>query len=291
MSKAKDIFDRRLVRARKARGQKLAIDPFLELRAADDIAERLLDVNRQFSSALIMGSPAISKRIIQIAGDKLGSVVQADFSSCPQGLDVICSETSLPFKPQSFDLVISALGLHKINHVPQALMGMKSLLKPDGLFIAGLFGGDTLRELRYALYAAEEMVYGQVSPRISPMITLQQAANLLQKSGFSMPVVDRDYVKVTYKTLPSLYQDLRKMGETNALIGRSRTAVSKRFFTKLEGLYKQNHLDKNTGNLKAGFDILWLTGWATHPDQPKPLKPGSAKSSLADALGVKEQKI
>ena len=288
MDKPKDIFDRRLVCARKGRGQKMSLDPFLELRAAADITERLLDVNRDFERALILASPVIGEHIMQAVGGKLKHIIRTDFTDNAKGLDVICSETALPFKPQSFDLVVSVLGLHKVNNVPGALMGMKSLLKPDGLFIGGLLGGDTLRELRHALYTAEETVYGQVSPRVSPMITLQQAANLLQKAEFTMPVVDRDNVQVSYKSLSSLYQDLRRMGDTNALAGRDKNAVSKRLFNKLDEVYRQNQADEK---FTANFDVLWLTGWAPHPSQPKALKPGSAKNRLADSLGVEEQKL
>ncbi|PHR92869.1 MAG: SAM-dependent methyltransferase [Robiginitomaculum sp.] len=298
MNKAKDIFDTRLVRARRARGQKHAIDPFLLHRCADDAAQRILDINRTFSRTLIFANPEISKRIVQIvqeagdkeAGDKLEHVVCVDHSDAVDGLDLVCAETGLAFMSGSFDLVINALSLHGVNHVPQALGEMKRLLKPDGLLIAALFGGETLGALRHALYETEDTLYGRVSPRVSPMVSLQQAAKLLQTAGFAMPVTDRDVVQIHYSNLASLYADLRRMGETNTLNGRARRPVSKRFFQKLEQIYARDHGDAS-GKFIVKFELVWMTGWTPHKDQPKPLKPGSAKTRLADALGVKEQKL
>jgi hypothetical protein len=161
---------------------------------------------------------------------------------------------------------------------------------PDGLFIGVLFGGDTLSALRHGLYEAEDEVYGQVSPRISPMIKLQHAAGLLQSGGFTMPVVDRDLVRVNYSALSRLFMDLRDMGETNALTDRSRAPTSRRFFRTLEAIMKRNSGDEN-GKLVTVFDLICMAGWKAHKDQPKPLKPGSATTKLSDALGVKEQKL
>jgi len=158
------------------------------------------------------------------------------------------------------------------------------------LFICAFFGGETLRELRHALYEAEDASLGRVSPRVSPMIDVQQAAGLLQKSGFKMPVIDRDFVKVSYNSLDGLFKDLARMGERNALAQRSKAGSSKGLFDKLNEIYKRDHTNKK-GKLNVGFDIIWMTGWSAHPDQQKPLKPGSATSRLSDALGVKEHKL
>lgn len=276
MNETKDIFDTNLVQKRRVRGRKLGIDPFLHHRCADDAIERILDINRTFTRTLLIANTDITTRIIAATGHKLG--------------ETYCVDTLDAVETQGFDLIFDGLNLHTINAVPQSLAKIKTLLKPDGLYIAALFGGETLSGLRHALYEVEDTLYGQVTPRISPMITLQQGAKLLQSTGFAMPVTDRDLVTINYSGLSALFTDLRKMGETNALVGRSKRPVTKRFFTELHSVYSRDHSTEN-GKLRVNFDILWLTGWAPHKDQPKPLKPGSAKARLADALGVPELNV
>jgi len=293
MTKAKPQqapFERGLVRRRRARGYNMGGDNFLYGRYADDVAARVLDVNRNFEHVLILGNADLGRLVAKKLGEKFGHIIFADHSSNPAGLDLTCDEEALPFKPESFDLVINLLSLHGVNNVPQALAFMRRLLKPDGLFIASLFGGNTLGELRHVLYAAEDEVYGRVSPRVSSMIRLDQATALLSACGFTLPVADRDVVMVMYTKLTTLYTDLRRMGETNILSARATSSVSRKFFTKVAEIYRRDHGD-DAGKYKVSFETLWLTGWAPHPDQPKPLKPGSAKISLADALGVKEEKL
>ncbi len=291
MMEAKQIFDRKLVRARRKRSHKFPTDPFLFQRCAHDICERILDIHRDFSSTLLIGSPEITHSIATTIQDKLGYIIHCDHSNTTQTKHVICSESDLPFADKSFDLVINTLSLHGVNNVPKALSEYKRVLMPDGLLIANLFGGTTLRNLRNTLYEAEESLYGRISPRVSPMITSEQATRLLQSAGFAMPVVDRDIIKINYKALASLFADIRRMGDSNALADRSKQSVSKRFFKKIEEIYKRDYSDEKSGKLKATFEIIYLTGWSPHKDQPKPLKPGSATTRLADALGVKEQKI
>ena len=291
MNKSKLIFDRKLVRTRRARGRKYSADPFLFQRCADDACERILDIKRNFTNTLLIGSSEITREIASKISDKLGNVIHCDHNNTVHGNHIICAETALPFAPQSFDLVINLLSLHAVNNVPKALSEFKRILKPDGLFLASLFGGQTLRNLRTAFYETEETLYGHISPRISPMITSEQATNLLQSSGFAMPVIDRDMVNVNYGSLSSLFMDIRRMGDSNALMDRSTIPVSKKFFHGLEKIYKRDFTNTENRKLKAGFEIIWLTGWAPHESQPKPLKPGSATTRLADALGVKEQKL
>lgn len=291
MSKAKPIFDRQLLRARRARGMKYTADPFLYQRCVEDICERILDINRNFSATLLFGSSEMTRHITEIIGPKLGHTVHCDHNNAVQSNDIICSETALPFAPHSFDLVINVLSLHTVNNVPKALAGFKHALTPDGLFIASLFGGQTLKNLRNAFYEAEEDIYGHISPRISPMITSEQATNLLQSTGFAMPVVDRDLVNINYSSLGSLFTDIRRMGDSNVLMDRSKTPASKKLLHKLEHIYKRDFTNTETGKIRASFEIIWLTGWNPHENQPKPLKPGSATTRLADALGVKEQKL
>lgn len=283
-------FDRKLLRVRRERGSRMGEDRFLYKRVADDAVERVLDINREFERSLLIGDAEISETLVNTVGHKLGHIVRVDYTNGVPDLDIVADEERLPFIENSFDFIFSGLGLHAVNAVPQTLMSIKRLLKPDGLFIAALFGGTTLSELRHALYEAEDMTRGEVSPRVSPMIDVQQAAGLLQKSGFTMPVVDRDKVSVNYRSLDDLYADLRSMGETSILAARSRKGASKSLFDALKQIYQRDH-KQNDGRLKASFDILWMTGWSPHESQPKPLKPGSAKARLSDALGVKEQKL
>lgn len=292
-NKPKDIFDTACVRVRRGKGQKLAgsnDDPYLLVRCAEDAVERILDINREFSRTLIFANIEISKLIKARTEYKLGHIICVDHTSHPNGLDLVCRETALPFAPHSFDLVINCLSLHTVNNVQHALMEIKTLLKPDGVFIGALFGGETLGALRHALYETEDTLYNRVTPRVSPMISLQQAAKLLQSSGFTMPVSDRDLVQTHYASLSSLFYDLRRMGETNTLLGKTNTPVSKRFFEMLTHIYTRDHAN-NAGKLIVKFDILWLTGWVHHKDQPKPLKPGSATTRLSDVLGVPESKL
>jgi len=279
-------FDCSLVRHRKRRAQKLADklsgDRFLYTRCVDDVVERVLDVRRQFQNTLLIGATEITQNVAERLGDKIGHTLSIN--------DIVCDEDALPFQPESFDLVINLLTLHAVNEVPQILAKTRSLLKPDGLFLAAFFGGETLSALRHVMYGAEDKLYGRVSPRVSSMITLDLATTLLSSNGFSMPVTDRDIVNVSYKSLDTLYRDLRLMGETNVLAERANTPVSRRFFHEVEAIYKRDHSTKS-GKYAVTFEIIWLAGWAPHPDQPKPLKPGSAKVKLAEALGVQEGKL
>jgi len=285
MNTAKDnpapiIFDRALLRARRRRAGRLTGDRFVDARVCEDMSARLADVSRDFANVLILGRAHLANDIAHASAAKFGDVICA-------GSNI--DDEVLPYKDAQFDLVISALNLHSVNHVPRALMELRRVLKPDGLFLGALFGGQNLHGLRHALYEAETNIYGRVSPRISPMIELGQAGTLLGHAGFAMPVIDRDFFVVNYGKLESLYQDLRLMGETNALDGRHKAPVSRRFFAELGRIYARDHSTDN-GRQAVSFDILWLTGWAPHPGQQKPQKPGSAKTRLSDALGVKEYK-
>ena len=278
----KGPFDCALVGRRRRRAENLSGDRFLHTRCVDDVVERVLDVKRQFQNTLLIGAPDITQNIIERLGGKIGQ------PTCVN--DVVSGKEDLPFKPESFDLVVNLLTLHAVNEVPQVLAKTRNLLTPDGLFLAAFFGGETLSVLRHVMYAAEDKLYGRVSPRVSSMITLDLATSLLSSSGFTMPVADRDMVNVSYTDLGRLYGDLRLMGETNVVAARTRTPVSHRFFREVETIYKRDY-STATGKLAVKFEIIWLTGWAPHPDQPKPLKPGSAKTKLADALGVEEGKL
>src|ERR1700691_3245789 len=200
---------------------------------------------------------------------------------------VATDEEALPFGDATFDLVVSALTLQFVNDLPGVLVQIRRALKPDGLFLAALLGGDTLAELRHSFAAAESEVEGGASPRVAPFADLRELGALLQRAGFALPVTDVDRVTVRYDTVFGLMHDLRRMGATNALLARRRTPLRRATLVRMAEIYAERFAD-NDGRVRATFEIVWLSGWAPHPDQQKPLKPGSAKTRLADVLGTRE---
>jgi SAM-dependent methyltransferase len=196
------------------------------------------------------------------------------------------SAEKLPFEPNTFDLVVSVLALHWANDLPGLLSQIRTVLKPDGLFLASLFGGGTLTELRSALIEAESELTGGVSPRLSPLPSLQDMAGLLQRAGFALPVADVERVTVRYEHPMKLLQDLKGMGEQAAFApreGQERRPLSRRILARMSEIYFDRFSDDD-GKVRASFEIIWLSGWAPAVGQPKPLKPGSGKFSLADAV-------
>jgi SAM-dependent methyltransferase len=268
-----DIFDQHLLAVRRDRAERRNMS-FLIERVIDDIVDRLETVNRQFQSALIIG-PRGSDDLVR---RRLSPEKQ------PASITLQAHMDDLPDTPQAYDLVINLLGLHTINNLPHYLMAVRKCLKPDGLFIGTMFGEETLTELRQSLYETENSTLGGMSARVYPFATLQQTSALMQGAGFALPVVDVDRVRVSYSKLATLIDDIRDLGDTNCLTARSRARLPRDFRGTLEAVYAENFADTNTGKLKASFDILWLTGWVPDPSQPKALKPGSAKVSLAEGL-------
>jgi SAM-dependent methyltransferase len=199
-------------------------------------------------------------------------------------------EEQLPFGDDSLNLVISTLALHTANDLPGVMVQIRRALKPDGLFIASLFGGETLKELRGCLMDAELEVRGGYGPRIAPFAEGPDLIDLLRRTGFNMPVVDSDRVIVSYEHPLKLMADLRAMGESNVLIDRPRKGLNRAILTRASELYFERFAD-NEGRIAATFEIITLSGWKPHESQQKPLRPGSAKMRLADALGVKEGKV
>ena len=193
----------------------------------------------------------------------------------------------MPFGDGTLDLVVSALALQLVNDLPGVLVQIRRALKADGLFLAALLGGETLTELRQSFAAAESEIEGGVSPRVAPFAELRELGGLLQRAGFALPVADADRVTVRYDSVFPLMHDLRRMGATNALTARRRTPLRARDLAAHGGNLCQRFADAD-GRVRATFDIVWLSGWAPHPDQQQPLKPGSAKKRLADALGTRE---
>jgi len=294
MSAPPILFDRALHRRRLDRAAEgFSAAGFLKARAAEDAVMRLEAIMRSFPRAVDLGARdgAFARALAESpAQEKLGLLVEADLSgamlSGRAGPRVQIDEERLPFAPESLDLVVSTLALHWTNDLPGALIQIRRALKPDGAFIGAIFGGATLTELRQALIQADSELSGGAGPRISPFADVIEAAALLQRAGFALPVADVDRVQVGYAHPMELIKDLRAMGETNVLA--ERRPLSRRVLARACDLYAER-FSRPDGRITATFEILTMTGWAPHESQQKPLRPGSAKMRLADALGVKEQ--
>ncbi len=285
------IFDRALIRRRRARAAALGPATFLLDRVAGDLAERLGAVRRRFDLALDLGTPGEAVRAALIGVGSIGAIVKTDTlpASGVAGADkiVAADEEALPFGDGALDLVVSALALQFVNDLPGVLVQIRRALKPDGLFLAALFGGETLTELRQSFAAAESEVEGGASPRVAPFADLRELGALLQRAGFALPVTDVDRVRVRYESAFGLMHDLRRMGATNALVARRRAPLKRATLHRMAEIYAQRFADAD-GRVRATFEIVWLSGWAPHPSQQQPLKPGTAKARLADALGTRE---
>jgi len=270
------IFDRKVLRARQARARAQGAATFLLDHVAEEFAERLSAVLRQFDIAADIGTPTDAlRRALQ----KTGKVDRI--------LDVAMDEELLPFANGALDLAVSALSLHQVNDLPGTLIQIRRALKPDGLFVAALLCGDTLTELRQAFAQAESEIEGGISPRVAPFADLRDLGALLQRAGFALPVVDSDKLVVRYDSAFALMRDLRAMGATNVLIERRKTPLRRATLMRMAETYAKSFADPD-GRIRATFEIGWMTGWSPHESQQKPLKPGSAAQRLADALGTKE---
>jgi SAM-dependent methyltransferase len=282
------LFDSALLRARKRRNATaIAKHSFLIERAAQDLAERLEQIDRRFEPVLLTGPHAdLLLATLPPAINQIGRLITMD----GRPGSVAGDEEALPFAPGSFGAVLSLMSLHWANDLPGTLIQIRRALKPDGLFLGALFGGDTLSELRTALSEAEIEVDKGMSPRISPFIDIRDGAALLQRAGFALPVADRDRVRVTYSSALHLMAEVKGMGESNALIERRRVPMKRALLARTNEIYAAR-FPAGGGRVAATFDILTLTGWAPHEDQQKPLAPGSAKMRLAEALGTSETKL
>jgi SAM-dependent methyltransferase len=295
MDPAMNVFDRGLVRRHRDRAAgEFGRHDFLVREVAERLAERLDDVTRDFPRALDLGCH--NGVLSQVLGDRgaVETLIQSDLSAAMAHLaagngrpSLAADEELLPFAPGSFDLVMSVLSLHWVNDLPGSLIQIGRCLKPDGLFLAALLGGETLHELRAALLQAEIEVEGGASPRVSPFLDLADAGALLQRAGFALPVADRDVITVDYPDALTLMADLRAMGEANALEDRRRTPTRRATLLRAAALY-QELFARDDGRLPATFDVIYLTAWAPHASQPKPLRPGSAAQRLAEALDTRE---
>ena len=290
------LFDRALLRTRlKRAAPHFAGADFLKRRAAEDLVARLETILRRFPTAIDLGARNGVFGQALAASDAAGKIdllVETDMSAAMlsgrTGPRLVADEERLPFAPESLDLVVSSLALHWSNDFVGTLIQIRRALRPDGLFLGALFGGETLTELRQCLISAEAELSGGAGPRVSPFAEASDGAGLLQRAGFTLPVADLDRVTVRYAHPLRLLADLRAMGETSVLLERPRQGLSRRLLARTFEIYQQRFGEAD-GRIPATFEILTLTGWAPHPDQQKPLRPGSAKMRLADALKTSER--
>ena len=265
------LFDHALLRARQERARRSEPATFLLDRVAEDMAERLAAVTREFSDAADIWTP----------GESLRTPLADRFKSISR-IELEDTET-LPLAAESIDLAISALAFQFVNDLPGVLAQIRRALKPDGLLLAAMIGGDTLTELRQAFAEAETECEGGVSPHVAPFADLRDVGALLQRAGFALPVTDVDQLVVRYDNAFALMADLRRMGATNVMIERRRTPTRRATLLRMSEIYARRFSDPD-GRIRASFDVIWLSGWAPHESQPKPLRPGSAKASLEAAV-------
>jgi SAM-dependent methyltransferase len=266
------LFDRALLERRQDRARKLGAVTFLLDRVAEDFADRLQAVTRSFADAADIWTP----------GGLLQGPIAGRFKSVTQ-IELASASETLPLRPESLDLAVSALAFQFVNDLPGVLAQIRSALRPDGLLLAAMIGGDTLMELRQSFAAAEVECESGVSPRVAPFADLRDVGSLLQRAGLALPVTDVDRVVVRYANPFALMADLRRMGATNALVERRRTPTRRATMLRMAQIYAERFADPD-GRIRATFDIIWLSGWAPHESQPKPLKPGSATASLEQAV-------
>lgn len=283
------IFDRSLLRQRRLRAQRGGAVTFLLRHVAAELVERLSAVKRSFAVAADIGTPTSELRD-QMQEQKVAETVVGVDTLVPKepgSRFIAADEEALPLADASLDLAVSALALQWVNDLPGTLAQIRRALKPDGLFLAALLGGDTLTELRQSFAIAEAEIEGGVSPRVAPFADMRDVGALLQRAGFALPVADIDRLTVRYDTPFGLMQDLRGMGATNVLLERRRTPLKRATLQRMAQIYAERFSDAD-GRLRATFDIVWLSGWAPHESQQQPLRPGSARTRLADALKTTE---
>jgi len=289
------VFDRASLRRHRERAAGcFGAHDFLHREVAERLAGRLEDVTHRFPRALGLGchDGTLARALAGRGG--IERLVQCDLSPAMAAAaattarpSLAADEELLPFAPESFDLIVSLLSLHWVNDLPGALIQARQCLKPDGLFLAAMLGGETLRELRESLAEAEIAEEDGLSPRVSPFADIRDAGALLQRAGFALPVADLDSIAVTYPDALALMRELRGMGESNAVQARRRGFTRRATLLRAAALYRERFQDAD-GRLPASFQIITLTAWAPHASQQQPLRPGSATARLADALDSEE---
>jgi len=271
-SAAPVLFDRALLKQRQDRARKSGPVSFLFDRVAEDFGDRLQAVMRNFADVADVAT----------SGELLRGPIAERFKSISR-IDLASGSETLALQPDSLDLAVSALAFQFVNDLPGVLTQIRRALRPDGLLLAAMIGGDTLTELRQSFAAAEADCEGGVSPRVAPFADLRDVGGLLQRAGFALPVTDVDRVVVRYADAFALMADLRRMGATNVLTERRHTPTRRATMLRVAQIYAERFADAD-GRIRATFDIVWLSGWAPHESQPKPLRPGSATASLEEAV-------
>jgi SAM-dependent methyltransferase len=271
-SEVPQLFDPVKVGNAQARAERLGPEGFLVAHAAADLALRLATVRRDFTEILDVGTPMDGFRAAFPGFSGRWRRVGPD---------------DLPDLPGAFDLALCGMLFHRINDLPGLMLRIRRLLRPDGLMLAVFPGGETLHELRDCLLRAESEVTGHAAMRVAPMIDVRAAGQLLQRAGFALPVTDGERVTLRYPSLMALVRDLRAMASSGTLMLRAAgtPALTRAVFLRAAELYAAHHADPD-GRLRATIDLVWMSGWAPHESQQKPLKPGSAKARLADALAA-----
>lgn len=278
MNKVPSIFDRPLLALRRRRAERMAVPgaDFLFARAAEDLGERLASVQRQFADAAIIGPDTGHLAAAMAATAPIGKLEHVAIEDGPAG-------ERLALEPGSLDLAVSVLALQWVNDLPGVLAQIRRALRPDGLLLAVLAGGETLKELRDSITAAESELRGGAAPRVAPFADIRDMGGLLQRAGFALPVADVDRLVVRYDSLFALARDLRAMGATNVLTARDPRPLTRAIAARAAEIYAERHADAD-GRVRATFELVSISGWAPDASQPKPLKPGSAAMRLEDAI-------
>lgn len=281
------LIDRKLLikhKIRAVRDDRLSGD-FLMAHVAKELADRLSLVDRRFERAvtLFCGSDHAARALFE--SDKVGEILRVELHAALLGDDagLVETEERVPDSVAGADLVVSLLALHAINDMPGLLAQVRHALKPDGLFLAAFVGAGTLQELRESLLAAEASLSSGAGARVYPFTDVRDAGALLQRAGFALPVADIETLTVRYSSLFDLMRDIRASGESSALAERSSAALSRTMLVRASEHYGENFSDPD-GRIRATFNIVWMSGWAPHASQQRPLRPGSAKTSLARTL-------
>ncbi|HPF46121.1 MAG: methyltransferase domain-containing protein [Alphaproteobacteria bacterium] len=290
-SNESDLFNRSLIRLRRDKiSTTFANHDFLKKEISHRLVDNLGDIKKSFDIILNLNvdESCLTRRF------KQAFIISQDLSlnmlKNVSGISIQADEEYLPYKNQGLELVLSCLNLHWVNDLPGTLIQILRSLKPDGLFLGAIFGGETLTELRQSMLKADIELRGGTSPHISPFIDVRDAGSLLQRAGFALPVVSTERITVTYSDALGLMKELKAMGENNALIKQYKGLTSPRLMVKTAEIYHQSYANKD-GRVPATFDIVYLQGWAPHESQQKPLKPGTAKISLKEALGTNTKKL
>jgi NADH dehydrogenase [ubiquinone] 1 alpha subcomplex assembly factor 5 len=292
MSEDRELFDRVLLRRRRARfASEMSKHEALLAHVAAEIAERIGAILRDFPLALDLGAyhGVLGRAVAALpsGGDMIyAESVPALAALCPRP-SLVCDEELLPFKDESLSLVVSGLALHRVNDLPGALVQIRRALRPDGLFLGAALGSRSLQELRHVLIEAEAERHRGASPRVAPFADVREYGALLQRAGFALPVTDAELLNVTYRSPRELMREIRALGGGNVMATRRKTPLPPGTLERAEEIYRERY-GSPEGRIAASFEIVYLTGWAPHASQQKPLAPGSAKQRLADALHTTE---